>query len=210
MRGLFITLEGGEGGGKSTNLPYLCQRLQQSGIEVEQTREPGGTSLGEEIRRLLLDYHHTDMSSDTELLLMFAARAQHLAQRIRPALEQGRWVVCDRFTDATFAYQGAGRGIDTTRIAELEQWVQRELRPDVTILLDLPVNIGMARVNRRGGQDRFEREQVAFFERVRAGYLARAEAEPARFRIVDATLPLPEVQAQIDAIVAEMTRATPA
>jgi len=166
-KGLFITLEGGEGAGKSTQLAYIRQRLEAAGVTLHVTREPGGTPLGEQIRELLLDHRQTDMATDTELLLMFAARAQHLAERIRPALAAGEWVLCDRFTDATYAYQGGGRGIDSQRIAVLENWVQGTLRPDLTLLLDLPVNVGMARANGRGELDRFEREQQAFFDRVR-------------------------------------------
>ena len=198
MRGRFLTLEGSEGSGKSTNLNYIHQRLQQEGIEVVLTREPGGTPLGESIRELLLDHRQQAMASDTELLLMFAARAQHLNELIIPALEAGKWVLCDRFTDATYAYQGAGRGIAHERIALLEQWVQGELRPDLTIFLDLPVAQGLARAGERAELDRFEREEIDFFERVRQGYLKQAEAQPQRYRVVDASPTLPEVQAQLD------------
>ena len=163
MRGRFITLEGSEGSGKSTNLNYIHQRLQQAGLEVILTREPGGTPLAEKIRELLLDKQNTAMVSDTELLLMFAARAQHLNELIIPALEQGKWVLCDRFTDATYAYQGAGRGIAHDRIAQLETWVQGELRPDLTFFLDLPVAQGLARAGERAELDRFEREEIDFF-----------------------------------------------
>ena len=201
MRGRFITLEGSEGSGKSTNLSYIHQRLQQAGIEVILTREPGGTPLGETIRELLLDHRQQAMASDTELLLMFAARAQHLNELIQPSLEAGKWVLCDRFTDATYAYQGAGRGIANERIALLEQWVQGELRPDLTFFLDLPVSQGLARAGERAELDRFEREEIDFFERVRQGYLSRAEAQPQRYRIVDASPQLPEVQAQLDRII---------
>ena len=201
MRGRFITLEGSEGSGKSTNLSYIHQRLQQAGIEVVLTREPGGTPLGETIRELLLDHRQQAMASDTELLLMFAARAQHLNELIVPALEAGKWVLCDRFTDATYAYQGAGRGIANERIGLLEQWVQGELRPDLTFFLDLPVAQGLARAGERAELDRFEREEIDFFERVRQGYLSRAEAQPQRYRIVDASPQLPEVQAQLDRII---------
>ncbi len=197
-RGIFITVEGGEGVGKSTNLAYIRNYLLQQGKEVLMTREPGGTPISEEIRALLLDTSHTDMHADTELLLMFAARAQHLRQLIIPALEAGQWVLCDRFTDATYAYQGGGRGIDTDRIAALEQWVQGELRPDLTLLLDAPVDVGMARAARRGqGTDRFESEQQRFFERVRGGYLERAEQRPEQFRLIDASQPLAEVESQL-------------
>ena len=201
MRGRFITLEGSEGSGKSTNLSYIHQHLQQAGIDVVLTREPGGTPLGESIRELLLDHRQQAMASDTELLLMFAARAQHLNELIIPALDAGKWVLCDRFTDATYAYQGAGRGIDNQRIALLEQWVQGELRPDLTFFLDLPVAQGLARASERAELDRFEREEIDFFERVRQGYLIQAEIEPQRYRVVDASPQLPEVQAQLDRII---------
>ena len=200
MRGRFITLEGSEGSGKSTNLAYINQKLQQSGIEVILTREPGGTPLGEQIRELLLDHRQQVMADDTELLLMFAARAQHINELILPALEQGKWVLCDRFTDATYAYQGAGRGISEERIAVLEQWVQGDLRPDLTFFLDLPVDQGLARAGERSVPDRFEREQLDFFERVRRGYLKQAESEPQRYRVVDASVTLDQVRQQLDAI----------
>jgi dTMP kinase len=199
-KGLFITLEGGEGAGKSTQMAYIQQFLEAAGKTLQVTREPGGTELGEQIRELLLDHQHSTMASDTELLLMFAARAQHLAERIRPALEAGEWVLCDRFTDATYAYQGGGRGIDMARIAVLEDWVQGSLRPDLTLLLDLPVDIGMSRAGDRGELDRFEREQLDFFERVRATYRERAAAEPTRYRILDAAQGIEAVQAQIAAV----------
>ncbi len=212
-KGLFITLEGGEGAGKSTQMAFVQQRLQDSllaaGKNLQVTREPGGTALGEQIRALLLDHRQTVMDSDTELLLMFAARAQHLAELIRPTLAAGDWVLCDRFTDATYAYQGGGRGIALKRIAALEDWVQGELRPDLTLLLDLPVDVGMARAGERGELDRFEREQQAFFERVRQTYRARAVAEPGRYRIIDAAQNIEQVQAQIDSaltpLLAELT-----
>ena len=211
-KGLFISLEGGEGAGKSTQMAFVQQRLQQHlkslGKTLHVTREPGGTELSEQIRELLLDHRQTAMDSDTELLLMFAARAQHLAQLIRPALAAGDWVLCDRFTDATYAYQGGGRGIDTARIAALEDWVQGELRPDLTLLLDLPVDVGMARAGERGELDRFEREQQAFFERVRQTYRDRAAAEPGRYRIIDAAQNIEQVQAQIDAVLAPVLTGT--
>ncbi|MCF6258371.1 MAG: dTMP kinase [Gammaproteobacteria bacterium] len=201
-KGLFITLEGGEGAGKSTQITFVQQRLQDglqaAGKNLQVTREPGGTALGEQIRELLLDHRQTVMDSDTELLLMFAARAQHLAELIRPTLAAGDWVLCDRFTDATYAYQGGGRGIALKRIAALENWVQGELRPDLTLLLDLPVEVGMARAGERGELDRFEREQQVFFERVRQTYRERAVAEPGRYRIIDAAQNIEQVQAQID------------
>src|SRR5574344_2517558 len=181
MRGLFITLEGPEGGGKTTNREFLAQRLRDAGHEVVLTREPGGTPLAEKIRNLLLAEHDEPVAVDTELLLMFAARAQHINQLILPALEAGKVVLCDRFTDATYAYQGGGRGISTSRIAVLEDFVQGVLRPDLTLLFDLPVEAGMARARQRGALDRFEQEQQAFFEAVRQNYLQRAAAEPQRF-----------------------------
>jgi dTMP kinase len=197
MRGRFITLEGSEGSGKSTNLAYIHRQLRQSGIDVVLTREPGGTPLAERIRELLLDHKQAAMCSDTELLLMFAARAQHLHELILPSLDAGKWVLCDRFTDATYAYQGAGRGISEERIGVLEQWVQGELRPDLTFFLDLPVAQGLARAGERSAPDRFEREQIDFFERVRQGYLDQAEREPERYQVVDASVPLEQVQAQL-------------
>jgi dTMP kinase len=200
MRGRFITLEGGEGAGKSSNLEHIHQPLSAAGKSVIRTREPGGTPLGEQLRALLLDRSQGAMADDTELLLMFAARAQHLAELINPALARGEWVLCDRFTDATYAYQGGGRGIEPERIRLLEQWVQRELRPDLTLLLDLPVEQGLQRAGARSDPDRFEQEQAEFFQRVRAAYHERAGQEPERFRIIDASRPLAEVQAQIDQV----------
>ena len=202
-RGRFITLEGGEGAGKSTNLEYLSTRLQAAGVNVRHTREPGGTPLGEKLRELLLNPDHTGMHSDTELLLMFAARAQHLHELILPALARGEWVICDRFTDATYAYQGGGRGIDVQRIALLEDWVQQGLQPDTTLLFDLPVAQGLERAGKRGALDRFEQEQD-FFEQVRAAYLERAAQNPGRFRIVDAGRELAAVQQQLDDIINAM------
>ncbi len=199
MSGRFITLEGGEGVGKSTNLAFIRDWLVRHGVSVLTTREPGGTTLGEAIRALLLDHRQQAMCADTELLLMFAARAQHLAEVIRPALAAGQWVLCDRFTDATYAYQGGGRNIDKARISALEHWVQRGLRPDLTLLLDLPVDIGRVRAGRRSAPDRFEREQADFFDRVRQAYLAIATAEPERLAVIDADRPLTEVQAQLSA-----------
>jgi dTMP kinase len=200
MRGRFITLEGGEGAGKSSNLEHIHHHLSAAGKRVVRTREPGGTPLGEQLRALLLDRSQGAMADDTELLLMFAARAQHLTELIKPALARGDWVLCDRFTDATYAYQGGGRGIERERIRLLEQWVQQELRPDLTLLLDLPVEQGLQRAGARSDPDRFEQEQAAFFQRVRAAYRARAGEEPERFRIIDASRPLAEVQAQIDQV----------
>ena len=198
MRGRFITVEGGEGVGKTTNLNYVRDALERAGKRVRVTREPGGTPLAERIRELLLDPAHAGMAPDCELLLVFAARAEHLARVIVPALETGEWVLCDRFTDATYAYQGGGRGLSTRRIAELEAMVQGDLRPDLTLLLDVPVEIGLARAGARGALDRFEQEEAAFFERVRQTYRDRAAAAPERYRIIDAGRPLAEVQSQID------------
>jgi dTMP kinase len=195
-RGRFITLEGGEGVGKSTNLVFVAERLRQAGIEVVTTREPGGTPLAEAIRALLLGVSEEAMAGLTELLLVFAARAQHLARVIRPALEGGAWVVCDRFTDATYAYQGGGRGLDEDLIARLETMVQQGLQPDLTLYLDLPPDEAEVRLGDRE-RDRFEREQRAFFHRVRDTYLARAAQAPSRFRIVDAGAPLADVQCQL-------------
>lgn len=206
-RGRFITVEGGEGAGKSSNLAFIRDLLEQSGIEVVFTREPGGTALGEDIRDLLLGHKHTGMASDTELLLMFAARAEHLARLIMPALNQGKWVLCDRFTDASYAYQGGGRGIDINRIKQLEEWVQKGMVPDLTLLLDLPVQTGLDRAGQRSEPDRFEVEQNAFFERVRASYLQLAEQNPERFRIIDASVPLLQVQEQIEIVVGPFIQA---
>jgi dTMP kinase len=206
-QGRFITLEGGEGAGKSTNLEYIRYQLQAKGIVVKVTREPGGTALGEDIRGLLLDPGNTAMHADTELLLMFAARAQHIQELILPALARGEWVLCDRFTDATYAYQGGGRGLDMQRIAQLETWVQAGFQPYRTLLFDLPVDIGLQRAGKRGVLDRFEQEQSAFFVRVREAYLARARAFPQRFRVVDAARELVEVQAQLDPLIEELIKA---
>ncbi|AKH19628.1 dTMP kinase [Sedimenticola thiotaurini] len=196
-KGKFITVEGGEGAGKSSNLAFIRDLLEQAGHEVVFTREPGGTALGEDIRDLLLGHKHTGMGRDTELLLMFAARAEHLTRIILPALNAGKWVLCDRFTDASYAYQGGGRGIDMDRINVLEEWVQQGLKPDLTLLLDLPVKTGLDRAGQRSEPDRFEAEQHAFFERVRETYLAIAEQDRARVQVVDAAVPLGQVQEQI-------------
>ncbi len=204
MSGLFITLEGPEGAGKSTNREYLAARLREQGIDVLLTREPGGTPLAERVRELLLAPSDETMASDTELLLVFAARAQHLAQVIVPALERGAVVLCDRFTDATYAYQGGGRGLDVARIAQLEDFVQGSLRPDLTLVFDLPVEVGLARAAARGRLDRFEQEGRAFFEAVRSTYLQRAKAEPARYRILDAAQSLAAVQRDLDALLPQL------
>ena len=207
MTGLFITLEGPEGAGKSTNREYLAERLREQGIDVLLTREPGGTPLAERIRELLLDPSDEPMAADTELLLVFAARAQHLQQVIRPALAAGSVVLCDRFTDATYAYQGGGRGLSVERIAQLEHFVQGELRPDLTLIFDLPVEVGLARAAARGRLDRFEQEGRGFFEAVRQAYLQRAEQAPQRYRVLDAGQSLAQVQADIDALLPSLLEA---
>lgn len=189
MTGRLITLEGGEGAGKSTLLASLRERFERDGQDVLYTREPGGTPVGEAIRALVLDPAHRGIAVETELLLMFAARAQLVREVLRPALEAGRWVLCDRFTDASYAYQGGGRGVEVARIAELERIATQGLKPDLTLLLDLPVAHGRARAGLRGNADRIEVEHDEFFERVRATYRARAQAEPHRFRVIDAGLP---------------------
>lgn len=201
MTGLFITLEGPEGAGKSTNRDYLAAQLRAAGRDVVLTREPGGTPLAERIREVLLAPSDEAMDADAELLLMFAARAQHIARVIRPALQRGVVVICDRFTDATYAYQGGGRGLPEARIATLEAFVQQGLQPDLTLVFDLPVEIGLARATARGRLDRFEQEGRAFFEAVRSAYLARAATDPQRYRIVDAAQPLADVQRALDALV---------
>lgn len=190
----FITVEGGEGVGKSTNMAFIGEWLKRHGISYIATREPGGTPLAEEIRALLVKPRTEPVAENTELLLMFAARAQHLTEVIMPALHRGQWVLCDRFTDATYAYQGGGRGIDEAKIAQLEELVQGQLRPDLTLLLDIPVQQGLARARERGQADRFEQEELVFFNAVRDCYLQRAREEPHRYRIVDASLPLADVQ----------------
>lgn len=205
MKGRFITVEGGEGVGKTTQLAVIQQALSSSGLECVMTREPGGTARAERIRELLLTPTDEPMPPTCELLLMFAARSTHLENVIKPALERGAWVVSDRFTDATYAYQGAARGMPSADIAVLENLVQKTLRPDLTLLLDAPVEVALERARQRNqGQqtDRFELERAGFFERVRAGYLARAAQEPQRFRIVDASRPLGEVSAALRALLA--------
>lgn len=195
--GKFITIEGGEGAGKSTNIPFMEQYLRDRDINVMLTREPGGTPLAERIREILLDKNETAMHPDTELLLMFAARAQHLAEVIIPAIEQGKWVLCDRFTDATYAYQGGGRGIPIQRIELLENWVQGALRPDMTIIFDLPIEVGLERAGNRSDPDRFEQEDREFFNRVRQCYLDRARQSPERYTVIDASPDLDTVQSSI-------------
>lgn len=202
MTGRFITIEGGEGAGKSTAQIFLADKLTAQGISVLQTREPGGTPLAEAIRRNLLSVDEEAPVEMAELLLVFAARAQHLAKVIEPALAQGQWVLCDRFTDATYAYQGAGRGLSAELIGKLEALVQGDRRPDTVILLDMPPQIGLARARARGALDRFEQEEQAFFERVRQGYLERAAAFPDRYVVVDAAEELSEVQRSLETVMA--------
>jgi len=206
MSGRFVTLEGIEGAGKSTAARHVARSLAAGGRAVVATREPGGTPLAERVRALVLERGAETLSPVSETLLMFAARAVHLTNLIRPALARGEWVVCDRFTDATRAYQGSGRGVDPALIGALAQAVHGDLAPDLTLLLDLPVSAGLARARARSGSasDRFESETVEFFERVRAGYLAIAHAEPARVRIIDAAAALPEVERQIDAALVQL------
>ena len=192
--GKFITLEGVDGAGKSTHLGFVADWLRQHGREVIVTREPGGTPLGETLRELLLHQH---MDPDTELLLMFAARQAHLAELILPALERGAWVVSDRFTDASYAYQCGGRGIAVERIAALEAWVQRGFQPDLTLLFDVPPDVAEARRSAARTADRFEREADSFFSRVRSAYLARAQAEPSRIHVLDARQTIAALQAEI-------------
>ncbi|MBI3778414.1 MAG: dTMP kinase [Gammaproteobacteria bacterium] len=203
-RAMFITLEGGEGAGKSTNLEFVRQWLQHAGRDVVVTREPGGTELGERVRDILLHRRELQISAESEMLLMFAARAEHIARVIRPALAAGKTVLCDRFTDATYAYQGGGRGIPAQRIAEIETWVQGDLRPDLTLLFDLPVEAGRQRAGQRSEPDRFEQENNDFFTRVRATYLARAKREAGRMRVIDASQSRENVGRQIAAVLQEV------
>ena len=191
QRGLFLTLEGVDGAGKSTHVQWLVDQLTERGMRVVCTREPGGTELGEKLRALLL---HQPMSLECETLLMFAARAEHLQAVIEPALEAGQWVVCDRFTDATFAYQGGGRELGVERIAALERWVHPDLQPDCTWLFDVPLAVARERLDRTREQDRFEQEADAFFERTRAVYLARAQLQPARIQRIDATQSIEQIR----------------
>ena len=195
----FITLEGGEGVGKSSNLQAVAERLQATGREVVRTREPGGTPYAEALREVLLARRDEAVHPQAELLTLFAARAQHWQGVILPALARGAWVLCDRFTDATHAYQVGGRGLPVATVTALEQLVLGDARPGLTLLLDVPVAVGLARAASRGEPDRFESEQQAFFERVRAAYLARAAADPGRFRVIDAGNPLPRVQVDVAA-----------
>lgn len=196
-RGKFITLEGLDGAGKTTHIGWFTDQLRMCGKTVRITREPGGTALGEKLRGILL---HERMHPDTEALLMFAARQEHLREIIIPALEQGEWVVCDRFTDATMAYQGGGRGIPVAKLAILEQWVQGDLQPDLTLYFDVPVPVALARLRHCHAEDRFEREHAAFFERVRAAYLDRLAGAPDRIRLIRGDAPTERVRAELETI----------
>ncbi|GAA3934619.1 dTMP kinase [Litoribacillus peritrichatus] len=196
-KALFITFEGGEGVGKTTNIEYFKRLMADACLDYVATREPGGTPLAEEIRNLLLAPRDEKVCSNAELLLMFAARAQHLSQFIEPSLQRGEHVVCDRFTDATYAYQGYGRELGVEAISVLENLVHGNRQPDLTVILDAPVEVGMARARARGDLDRFEQENLSFFERVREGYLLRASQNPDRYAVVDASLSLDKVQNQV-------------
>ena len=198
MTSKFITLEGMDGAGKSTHIPNIIAWLKARGLEVVSTREPGGTSLGERLRELLL---HESMDPETETLLMFAARREHIAQVIEPALVRGAYVLSDRFTDATFAYQSAGKGVKSSKISALEAWVQEDLQPDLTLLFDVPVSVSVARLAQARKPDKFERESEHFFEKIRASYLERATAYSARFKIIDANRPLADVENSVKEII---------
>lgn len=195
--GLFITVEGTEGVGKTSNMNFIRETLEARGIEVVCTREPGGTPLAEELRELLLSKREEKVDETAELLMMFAARAQHLQSLIIPSLMRGAWVLCDRFTDATYAYQGAGRGLSMQTIAQLESIVQGQLQPDATFILDVDVRLGLERASKRSEADRFESEHIEFFERIRACYLSRAEQQPKRFFVINAGQTLDKVQQDI-------------
>ena len=205
-RGKFITLEGGEGVGKSTNLTFIKEYLQQHNISVVVTREPGGTVLAEKLRQLLLDKNSEVISDQAELLMVFAARAQHIKHVIEPALAKGEWVLCDRFTDATYAYQGGGRNMRISAIEWLENMVQGNLRPDLTLLLDAPVEIGIERARSRAAFDRFESEKISFFEQVRRAYLLQAELNPERIKLIKANQPLVDVQRALIEIISTFLR----
>lgn len=207
--GRLITLEGGDGVGKTTHIELLLAYLVEKGISVIKTREPGGTALGEAIRQVLLQ-NELEIDAETEMMVLFAVRSQHLATVLRPAIEKGQWILCDRFTDATFAYQGGGRGIPFERISQLEAFVQRDFQPDLTLLLDLPIETGLARTTRRGGSgDRFEKQSLAFKERVRTAYLQRQLDNPDRIQRIDATGSIEEIQEtlrdHIEALIASDT-----
>ena len=199
-RGKFITIDGVEGAGKSTQITFICDYLKAKGVNVILTREPGGTDVGEKIRTLLLSNSTGKIHADTELLLMFAARNEHIQNKIMPALKQGDWVLSDRFTDASYAYQGGGRGLDVSRIVQLEQWVLQDFTPDMTLLLDVPVEIGMSRVESRGKKDRIELEATDFFNRVRQAYIDRSEQFPDRIKLIDSSQTVEHTRQQIKVI----------
>ncbi|GAB3276112.1 dTMP kinase [Parahaliea aestuarii] len=203
-RGLFITVEGGEGVGKSTNIDYLQDYLRNHGVELVLTREPGGTALAEQVRELLVQQREEKFDPLAELLLIFAARAQHIAEVIEPALGAGHWVLCDRFTDATYAYQSGGRGLDPDLVRRMETLVQGDLRPDFTLLFDAPVEVGMERARNRGSLDRFELEEIQFFERVRQTYLRLARESSGRFRVIDASQSLECVREKLHTVSTEL------
>ena len=205
-RGLFLTFEGIEGAGKTSNLQHAKSMIEASGKTVLVTREPGGTDVGEKIREVLLDPNLPAMHSDTELLLMFASRAEHYQNKILPALMEGKWVLCDRFTDASFAYQGGGRNIDISRITALEEWVLGQFKADRTFLFDLPVSLGLSRAKARGEADRIELEEAEFFQRIRDCYLTRAAKESNRFAIIDASQSLVAVKSQVETAVEELLK----
>lgn len=197
----FISFEGMDGAGKSTHLNWFAEQLKARGHEVIVTREPGGTPLGEQLREILL---HQKMSMDTEALLMFAARAEHIAQVIKPALQAGKWVISDRYTDASFAYQGAGRGMDWQKLQQLEQWVHADLQPDLTLFFDVPVEVARQRLSNNVMLDKFEQEQGDFFERVRSGYHRRVKEQPQRYAVIDAAQSLEQVTAQLVSLIAKI------
>ncbi len=199
-KGLFIVLEGGEGVGKTTNSLFIQHYLKEQGIDFSNSREPGGTALAEKIRSLILEKHEERVADMTELLLVFAARAQHLQEKILPVMASGQWMLCDRFTDATYAYQGGGREMDKTIIMQLEQLVQAELRPDLTIILDAPVEVGHARAQARAALDRMESEANSFHQRVRAAYIERAQANPHHYAVIDASQALTDVQTDLKTV----------
>ncbi len=200
-KGRFITIDGVEGAGKSTQIDLICSYLQRKGIKVVRTREPGGTDVGEKIRSVLLDVDNQEMHSDTELLLMFSSRNELIQNKIIPALDNGSWVVSDRFTDASFAYQGGGRMLDLERIAKLEDWVLGDFQPDLTLLLDISVEEGMTRIEARAAKDRIELEERAFFERVRSVFISRSEAFPERIKLIDASGAIDDVHEKIRLLV---------
>jgi len=197
MRGRFITVEGIEGVGKSTNIDYLSSVIEAKGIDVLCTREPGGTPMAERIRQMLLEHGDEPLPDIAESLLFFASRSLHINNAIKPALAEGRWVVCDRFTDASRAYQGYGRGLGIERINMMAEWVHGDLQPDLTLLLDAPIEVGMARTEERGGADRLDSQTASFYQTVRDAYLGLAAAEPERFAVIDATQSLHQVQVDI-------------